>query len=152
MNTFQLRSGFLSKKTLLCCLSVFSVAAPVALPLGILGTTSPAEAQGVLIARGGAGSAARFLPKMLDMLTAAFGFGSAVIDRLPQPAPRTSLTQRQVYLIEGVRSQQLLYYQGTGGSFIPLSDQTVNTMMVRVGAYPNEAKFVATAMYYFGSR
>lgn len=152
MNPFQPRSELLSKKMLLCFLSVFSIAAPVALPIGILSTVQSVEAKGVLIARGGVGRAARIMPKVVDMLTAAFGFGTVVVKRLPQPSSRTSLTQRQIYLVEGVRYQQYLHYQSTGGYAIPLNAQNLNAVMGRVGAYPSEAEFVATVMYYFGSR
>ncbi|GEM_PF-2095835 len=151
MKPFQLSSNSLSQKALLCCLSI-SVAMPVVLPFAILGTAYPVQAQGVLLARGGAGKAARILPKMLDMLTAAFGFGAAVAEPLLQPAPRNSLTQRQIYLLEGVRYQQYLFYQNSGGYLIPLSIKNLNSVMVLVGANSNEAEFVATAMHYFGSR
>ncbi len=149
MNVLQLYSGFLSKKTLLYCLSVFSIVTPIALPISLPSTAQSAEAQGVVIARGNAG---RILPKMLDMLTAAFGLGSAVIERLPQSTPRSSLTSRQLWLVEAVRYEEYMHYQRSGGYLIPFTAQNLNVLMSRVGAYSNEAEFVATVMYYFGSR
>jgi len=149
MNVLQWHSGFLSKKALLCHLSVLSFIAPIALPVGILGTAHSAEAQGVVIARGNPG---RIVPKVLDMLTAAFGLGSAVIEHLPQTSTRSSLNSRQLWLIEAVRYEEYMHYQQTGGYLIPFTPQNLNVLMSRVGAYSNEAEFVATVMYYFGSR
>ncbi len=93
----------------------------------------------------------RILGKVLDTLGAAFGLGTAVIERLPKPAPQVSLTQRQLYLVDSVRRIQYLYYQQYGYS-VPLNAQNLGTLMTWVGAQPSEAEFVATAMYYFGSR
>jgi hypothetical protein len=152
MNTLHLRSGLLSKKTPSFYLSVLSVFLPAMLAVGILSTTRPAEAQSVLIARGGTGRVVKMLPKILNTLTAAFGFGTAALERLPQPTPQVSLTQRQIYLVQAVRYQQYLFYQNSGGYLIPLNYQTLNAVMNNIGAYSDEARFVATAMYYFGSR
>lgn len=151
MTTFHLFPKFVSKKTVLLCLSTLTIATPVILPIGILGTARPVEAQGMLMARGGVGKAARVLPKIADLLIEAFGFGSRVLDRLPASKPRHTFTQRQLRLIESVRYQESVFYR-TYGYSIPLSAQNLNVVMARSGAYSSEAEFVATVMHYFGSR
>lgn len=147
MNTLQSRSGFLSQKALLF-VSMLSISAPLMLPLVMLGIVRPAHAQSAAIVEG---AERRVLPEVLKMLTAAFGFGSAVVGRLPQHTPQYSLTQRQLQLLDGVRYQQYMFYQAYGYP-IPLNSQNLGVVMSRVGAYPNEARYIATAMYYFGSR
>ena len=149
MNVLLPRSGFLPQTALLYCLSVSSVVTPVVLPISILSTTQAAEAQAVLVAGRGTG---KVMHRTLGVLEAMFGFGTEVLKRLPQPAQQSSLNQRQLWLVEAVRYQQYMYYRQSGGYLIPLTPQNLNVLMARVGASSNEAEFVATVMYYFGSR